>query len=186
LTNSDPPEVWTEAVIAMTTSENEEVIGSAIESLIALMDQPEGEEGQEVVRKYTSTMAKKTKFVIGDVCWLISHDEYFEYALPIAQENGDGYIYRGGEQEIELYTGDASAAGWPQDSGILGVLRFDDLEPQYQERAKRLEEGGYVAFFESKAESVFDLRHEELKEQGFFEPEITAEDLEEKEKYWGM
>ena len=52
-----------------------------------------------------------TKFVVGDVCWLISEEEYFEYALPIAQENGDGYIYRGGEQEIELYTGDASAAG---------------------------------------------------------------------------
>ena len=131
-------------------------------------------------------MAKKTKFVIGDACWLVSHEEYFEYVLPIAQENGHGYIYRGGEQEIELYTGDASAAGWPQDSGVLGVLRFDDLEPQYQERAKRLEEGGYVAFFESKAESVFDLRHEELKEQGFFEEEITDEELEEKERYWGM
>ena len=91
-----------------------------------------------------------------------------------------------GEQEIELYTGDASAAGWPQDSGVLGLLRFDDLEPQYQKRAERLEEGGYVAFFESEAESVFDLRYEELKEQEFFEPEITAEDLEEKAKYWGM
>jgi len=131
-------------------------------------------------------MAKKTKFVIGDVCWLVSHEEYFAYVLPIAQENGDGYIYRGGEQEIELYTGDASAAGWPQDSGVLGLLRFDDLEPEYQAKSQRLFEGGYVAFFESEAESVFDLRYEELKEQEFFEPEITAEDLEEKEKYWGM
>ena len=132
-------------------------------------------------------MAKAlTKFVIGDVCWLISHEEYFEYALPIAQENGDGYIYRGGEQEIELYTGDASAAGWPQDSGVLGVLRFDDLEPEYQKRAERDVEGGYVVIFESEAGGVNELSEGELREQEFFEPEITAEDLEEKEKYWGM
>jgi hypothetical protein len=122
-------------------------------------------------------MAKaKTKYVIGDVCWVISKDEYFEYALPIHEENGDGYIYRGKDQEIELYTSDASAAGWPQDSGVLGVLRFDDLEPEYQKRAEQLAEGGYVAIFESEAESVFELRNEELKKQGFYEMEITDED----------
>jgi len=122
-------------------------------------------------------MAKaKTKYVIGDVCWLISEDEYFEYVLPIHQYNGDGYIYRGKDQEIELYTTDASAAGWPQDSGILGVLRFDDLEPEYQKRAEQLAEGGYVAIFESEAESVFELRNKELKKQGFFEMEVTDED----------
>ena len=122
-------------------------------------------------------MAKaKTKYVIGDVCWLISEEEYFEYALPIHRENGDGYIYRGKDQEIELYTGDASAAGWPQDSGVLGVLRFDDLEPEYQKRAERLAEGGYVEIFESETESVFGLRYEDLKAQGFFEEEITDED----------
>ncbi len=122
-------------------------------------------------------MAKAlTKFVIGDVCWLISEEEYFEYALPIHYGNEDGYIYRGMDQEIELYTGDASAAGWPQDSGVLGLLRFDDLEPEYQKRAERLAEGGYVAFFENKAKSVFALGHEELKEQGFFEVDITDEE----------
>ena len=133
-------------------------------------------------------MAKAlTKFVIGDICWFISAEEYQEFVLPAVAKAfiGKGVITRGGKP-IEFLTGDASAAGWAQDSGVLGVLRFDDLEPQYQERAKRLEEGGYVAFFESEAESVFDLRHEELKEQEFFEPEITAEDLEEKDKYWGM
>ena len=125
-------------------------------------------------------MAKaKTKYVIGDVCWLISEDEYFTYALPIHRENGDGYIYRGKDQEIELYTGDASAAGWPQDSGVLGVLRFDDLEPEYQKRAERLAEGGYVAIFESEAESVCRLRYEDLKAQGLFEEEITDENREE-------
>jgi len=121
-------------------------------------------------------MAKTmTKYYIGDVCWVISDEEYFEYALPIHRKNGDGYIYRGEDQEIELYTGDASAAGWPQDSGVLGVLRFDDLEPEYQKRAEKLAEGGYVAIFESEAESVFALRYEDLKAQGFFEEEITDE-----------
>ena len=133
-------------------------------------------------------MAKAlTKFYIGDICWAISEEEYEEFVLPAVAKAfiGEGEITRGGETS-EFLTGDASAAGWPQDSGILGVLRFDDLEPQYQAKSQRLFEGGYVAFFESKAESVFALRHEELKEQGLFEPEITAEDLEEKEKYWGM
>jgi hypothetical protein len=134
-----------------------------------------------------------TKFFLGDICWAISEEEYAEFVLPAVAKAfiGKGVLLRKtsdgfSEKSIEFLTGDASAAGWPQDSGILGVLRFDDLEPEYQTKSQGLFEGGYVAFFESEAESVFELRHEELKEQEFFEPEITVEDLEEKEKYWGM
>ena len=128
-----------------------------------------------------------TRYYCGDICWAISAEEYEEFVLPAVAKAfiGKGVITRGGAP-IEFLTGDAGGAGWPQDSGVLGVLRFDDLEPEYQKRAERDVEGGYVVIFESEAESVFDLRHEELKEQEFFEPEITAEDLEEKEKYWGM
>ena len=143
---------------------------------------------------HRGTMAKAlTKFYIGDICWVISNEEYEEFVLPaiakafigkgvLLRKTSDGFS----EKSIEFLTGDAGGAGWPQDSGVLGVLRFDDLEPEYQAKSQRLFEGGYVAFFESEAESVFDLRYEELKEQEFFEPEITAEDLEEKAKYWGM
>ena len=199
MTNSDPPEVWTEAVIAMTTSENEEVIGSAIESLIALMDQPEGEEGQEVLREHTSTTTKiaitdqhegedgkavlcehtstMTKFYIGDICWVISHEEYMYFVIPVIERGrlNWGEITRGGET-VEFLTTDADGAGWPQDSGILGVLRFDDLEPEYQERAERLEKGGYVVIFESKARDVGELTHVELMAKNFFEPEDTDEE----------
>lgn len=133
-------------------------------------------------------MAKAlTKFYIGDICWVISKEEYEEFVLPAVAKAfiGEGEITRDGEI-IEFLTGDAGGAGWPQDSGVLGVLRFDDLEPEYQTKSQRLFEGGYVAFFESEAGGVNELSEGELKEQEFFEPEITAEDLEEKEKYWGM
>ena len=120
-------------------------------------------------------MAKaKTKYVIGDVCWLISEREYEEFVLPAIAKAfiGKGVLLRkkpdGFPEEIEFLTGDAGGAGWPQDSGVLGVLRFDDLEPEYQKRAEKLAEGGYVAIFESEIESVFRLRYEDLKAQGFF------------------
>ena len=59
---------------------------------------------------------------------------------------------------------------------MLGVLRFDDLEPEYQERAERLAEGGYVAIFESEAEGVLELSEEELHAAGYYEQEITDEE----------
>jgi hypothetical protein len=59
---------------------------------------------------------------------------------------------------------------------VLGVLRFDDLEPEYQKRAERLAEGGYVAIFESEAGGVGELTEGELKEQGFYEGEVTEEE----------
>ena len=128
-----------------------------------------------------------TKFYIGDICWAISAEEYEEFVLPAVAKAfiGKGVITRGGAP-IEFLTGDAGGAGWPQDSGVLGVLRFDDLEPEYQKRAERDVEGGYVVIFESEAGGVNELSEGELMAEGFYEPEITAEDLEEKEKYWGM
>jgi len=120
-------------------------------------------------------MAKAlTKYYIGDICWVISEGEYEEFVLPAIAEAwiGKGVLLRkkpdGFPEEIEFLTGDAGGAGWEQDSGVLGVLRFDDLEPEYQKRAETLAEGGYVEIFESEAESVFRLRYEDLKEQGFF------------------
>ena len=118
-----------------------------------------------------------TKFFLGDICWAISHEEYEEFVLPAVAKAfiGKGVITRGGAP-IEFLTGDASAAGWPQDSGVLGVLRFDDLEPQYQERAKRDVEGGYVVIFESEAGAVGELTEGELMAEGFYEGEGTDED----------
>ena len=138
-------------------------------------------------------MAKKTKFVIGDICWLISEFEYQEFVLPAVAKAfiGKGVLLRKtsdgfSEKSIEFLTGDAGGAGWPQDSGVLGVLRFDDLEPEYQKRAERDVEGGYVVIFESEAGGVNELSEGELMAEGFYEGEGTDEDLEEKEKYWGM
>ena len=62
---------------------------------------------------------------------------------------------------------------------MLGVLRFDDLEPEYQKRAERIAEEGTVGFFESEATSVFGLRHKKSKAQRFLEMEITEEDVKE-------
>lgn len=117
------------------------------------------------------------RFYIGDICWVISDDEYQDYVLPVCTEQfyNSGYLYRG-EKRIDFLTGDASASGWPQDSGVLGVLRFDDLEPEYQERAERLAEGGYVAIFESEADGVLELSEEELHDAGYYEEEITDEE----------
>ena len=122
-------------------------------------------------------MAKKTKFVIGDICWLISEFEYQEFVLPAVAKAliGKGVITRGGAP-IEFLTGDAGGAGWPQDSGVLGVLRFDDLEPEYQKRAERNVEGGYVVIFESEAGAVGELTEGELMAEGFYEGEGTDED----------
>ena len=121
-----------------------------------------------------------TRYYIGDICWAISEGEYEQFVLPAIAEAfiGKGEITRGGGT-VGFLTGDAGGAGFPQDSGVLGVLRFDDLEPEYQKRAERLAEGGYVAIFESEAESVFRLRYEDLKAQGLFEEEITDENREE-------
>ena len=133
-------------------------------------------------------MAKAlTKFYIGDICWAISAEEYEEFVLPAIAKAfiGKGVITRGGAP-IEFLTGDAGGAGWPQDSGVLGVLRFDDLEPEYQTKSQRLFEGGYVVIFESEAGGVNELSEGELMAEGFYEGEGTDEDLEEKEKYWGM
>ena len=118
-----------------------------------------------------------TKFFIGDICWAISEEEYEQFVLPAIAEAfiGKGEITRGGKT-VGFLTGDASAAGFPQDSGVLGVLRFDDLEPEYQKRAERLAEGGYVAIFESEAGGVGELTEGELKEQGFYEGEVTEEE----------
>ena len=69
---------------------------------------------------------------------------------------------------------------------MLGVLRFDDLEPEYQTKSQRLFEGGYVVIFESEAGGVNELSEGELMAEGFYEGEGTEEELEEKEKYWGM
>ncbi len=117
------------------------------------------------------------RFYIGDICWVISDDEYQDYVLPVCTEQlyNSGYLYSG-EKRIDFLTGDASASGWPQDSGVLGVLRFDNLEPEYQERAERLAEEGYVAIFESEAEGVLELSEEELHAAGYYEEEITDEE----------
>ena len=118
-----------------------------------------------------------TKFYIGDICWVISDDEYQDYVWPVWSQQfyNSGYLYRE-KKRIDFLTGDASASGWPQDSGVLGVLRFDDLEPEYQERAERLAEWGYVAIFESEAEGVLELSEEELHAAGYYEQEITDEE----------
>ena len=117
------------------------------------------------------------RFYIGDICWVIPDDEYQDYVLPVCTEQfyNSGYLYRG-KKRIDFLTGDASASGWPQDSGVLGVLRFDDLEPEYQERAERLAEGGYVAIFESEADGVLELSEEELHDAGYYEEEIVDEE----------
>ena len=125
-------------------------------------------------------MAKAlTKFYIGDICWAISEEEYEQFVLPAIAEAfiGKGEITRG-EKTVGFLTGDASAAGFPQDSGVLGVLRFDDLEPEYQKRAEQLSEGGYVALFDSESKTVGELSEEELKTEGFYEGEVTEEDQE--------
>ena len=133
-----------------------------------------------------------TRFYLGDICWSISNEEYEEFVLPAVAKAfiGKGVLLRkkpdGFPEEIEFLTGDAGGAGWPQDSGVLGVLRFDDLEPEYQTKSQGLFEGGYVVIFESEAGGVNELSEGELMAEVFYEPEITAEDLEEKEKYWGM
>jgi len=121
-----------------------------------------------------------TKFYIGDICWILSEGEYEEFVLPAIAEAwiGEGEITRGGKT-VGFLTGDAMAAGWAQDSGVLGVLRFDDLEPEYQKESLRLSEGGYTGFFESEAKTVGELTEEELKTEGFYEGEVTAEDLQE-------
>lgn len=118
-----------------------------------------------------------TKFYIGDICWVISDEEYQDYVWPVWSQQfyNSGYLYRE-KKRIDFLTGDASASGWPQDSGVLGVLRFDDLEPEYQERAERLAEGGYVAIFESEAEGVLELSEEELHAAGYYEQKITDEE----------
>ena len=118
-----------------------------------------------------------TKFYIGDICWAISEEEYEQFVLPAIAEAfiGKGEITRGGET-VGFLTGDAGGAGFPQDSGVLGVLRFDDLEPEYQKRAEQLAEGGYVALFDSEAGGVGELSEGELKEQGFYEGEVTEEE----------
>ena len=126
-------------------------------------------------------MAKAlTKFYIGDICWVISEEEYEQFVLPAIAEAfiGKGEITRGGKT-VGFLTGDASAAGWAQDSGVLGVLRFDDLEPEYQERAEQLSEGGYTGFFESEAKTVGELSEEQLMDEKFYEQPVTAEDLQE-------
>jgi hypothetical protein len=115
------------------------------------------------------------KYYMGDICWVISEREYEEFVLPAIAKAfiGKGVLLRkkpdGFPEEIEFLTGDAGGAGWPQDSGVLGVLRFDDLEPEYQKRAERLAEGGYVAIFESEAGGVNELSEGELKTEGFYE-----------------
>ena len=121
-----------------------------------------------------------TRYYIGDICWAISEGEYEQFVLPAIAEAfiGKGEITRGGGT-VGFLTGDAGGAGFPQDSGVLGVLRFDDLEPEYQKRAERLAEGGYVAIFDSEAGGVNELSEEELKTEGFYEEEITDEDREE-------
>lgn len=152
-----------------------------IKDLITMLDQHEGEEGEEVLCKHTRTMAKTmTKYYIGDVCWVISQEEYEEFVLPAIAEAfiGEGELTRGGET-VGFLTGDASAAGWAQDSGVLGVLRFDDLEPGYQERAEELDKGGYTGFFESEAENVYELSVEQLMAEKFYEQPVTMKDLEE-------
>ena len=124
-------------------------------------------------------MAKAlTKFFIGDICWILSEEEYEQFVLPAIAEAfiGKGEITRGGET-VGFLTGDAGGAGWAQDSGVLGVLRFDDLEPEYQKRAERLAEGGYVALFDSEAKTVGELSEGELREQGFYEGEVTEEEM---------
>jgi hypothetical protein len=123
-------------------------------------------------------MAKAlTKFYIGDICWAISEEEYEQFVLPAIAEAfiGKGEITRGGET-VGFLTGDAGGAGWAQDSGVLGVLRFDDLEPEYQKRAEQLAEGGYVALFDSEAKTVGELSEEELKTEGFYEGGVTEEE----------
>ena len=118
-----------------------------------------------------------TKFYIGDICWAISAEEYEEFVLPAVAKAfiGKGVITRGGAP-IEFLTGDAGGAGWPQDSGVLGVLRFDDLEPEYQTKSQGLFEGGYVVIFESEAGGVNELSEGELMAEGFYEGEGTDED----------
>jgi hypothetical protein len=131
-------------------------------------------------------MAKAlTRYYIGDICWVISEGEYEEFVLPAIAEAfiGKGEITRGGKT-VGFLTGDAGGAGWPQDSGVLCVLRFDDLEPEYQKRAEQLSEGGYVVIFESEAKTVGFLSEGELKEQGFYEEEVTDEDREEMYGNW--
>ena len=126
-------------------------------------------------------MAKAlTKFFIGDICWILSEEEYEQFVLPAIAEAfiGKGEITRGGET-VGFLTGDAGGAGWAQDSGVLGVLRFDDLEPEYQKRAERLAEGGYTGFFESEAKTVGELSEEQLMDEKFYEQPVTAEDLQE-------
>ena len=129
------------------------MIVSAIKTLIAIMDQHEEEKGEGVLLEHTRTM---NRFYIGDICWVISDDEYQDYVLPVCTEQfyNSGYLYSG-EKRIDFLTGDASASGWPQDSGVLGVLRFDDLEPEYQERA----EGGVQLRVEGSLQDRF-RKHE--------------------------
>jgi len=128
------------------------------------------------------------KFYIGDICWVISEEEYHEFALPghtvgSVSYYGFGFITRGdGKSDhwetIGFLTTDATVAGWAQDSGVLGVLRFEDLEPEYQKRAERLAEGGNVAIFESEARGVMELTVVELMAQGFYESPGTDEEEE--------
>ncbi len=136
------------------------------EGLNAMLDQQEGEDGEPELCEHISTM---TKFYIGDICWVISHEEYMDFVIPIIERRrlNWGEITRGGET-VEFLSGDAFGAGWAQDSGVLGVMRFDDLEPEYQKRAERDVKGGYVVIFESKARGVEELTHMELMAKGFW------------------
>ena len=137
------------------------MIVSAIKTLIAIMDQHEEEKGEGVLLEHTRTM---NRFYIGDICWVISDEEYHEFALPghrgsIAYYGSDfitgGDSKSGPLETIGFLTTDATVAGWPQDSGVLGVLRFDDLEPEYQERA----EGGVQLRVEGSLQDRF-RKHE--------------------------
>ena len=105
------------------------------------------------------------KFYIGDICWVISDEEYHQFAYP-ANFQGSVYVFgsdcitrgdskSGTWETIDFLTTMASPAGWPQDSGVLGVLRFDDLEPEYQERA----EGGVQLRVEGSLQDRFG-KHE--------------------------
>ena len=115
------------------------------------------------------------KFYIGDIFRVISEEEVL-FVIPFARR----YIQRGeftrGGEVVEFFTIDFDSSKWPQEVrklelygvGQLGLLRFDDLEPEYQKRAERDVKEGYAVIFWSKAKGVGELSHVELMAQGFW------------------
>lgn len=116
------------------------------------------------------------KFYIGDIFRVISEEEVL-FVIPIIDSR---YLQRGeftrGGEAVKFFTINNDSSVWPREGGKLklygggqlGLMRFDDLEPEYQKRAERDVKEGYAVIFWSKAKGVKELSHVELMAQGFW------------------